>query len=205
MRFDYGTHSRTFDNSRRVIKRASTWRRISARRSTYARLLLISNHISWHFRANIHGCAKSNVRILNEWHSGFPARFPYVHCYSRGPSELIAHIIRSTVWHILFHSEITRCGDNIQRSIDRRSGARKVRKIASPSIGAENAGRRNRRVRTVSRRRARARAEYDKPSAHTAQVRAVFEQLRAGRKAAFLSPLHRASVRRREREMAKPW
>lgn len=45
---------------------------------------------------------------------------------------------------------------------------------------------------------------HEKPSAHTAQVRAVFEQLRAGRKAAFLSPLHRASARRREREMAKP-
>jgi len=51
---------------------------------------------------------------------------------------------------------------------------------------------------------AAARAEYGKPSAHTTQVRAVFEQLRTGRKAAFLSPLHRASARRREREMAKP-
>lgn len=48
-------------------------------------------------------------------------------------------------------------------------------------------------------------ARRETERAHTAQVRAVFEQLRAGRKAAFLSPLHRASARRREREMAKPW
>lgn len=79
-----------------------------------------------------------------------------------------------------------------RKSHPRRSG-RKRRGAFERSAGSR------------SRRWARARAEYDKPSAHTAQVRAVFEQLRAGRKAAFLSPLHRASVRRREREMAKPW
>lgn len=83
-----------------------------------------------------------------------------------------------------------------------RPGNLRWRSLVSRSTDRLNAAQRQERGEE-STGRSDARVRNDKPSAHSAQVRAVFEQLRAGRKAVFLSPLHRASARRREREMAK--
>lgn len=88
----------------------------------------------------------------------------------------------------------------------------KIAETTLPGVSTNRKPRRRSNSRSRSRdaieigvSNARAERERETERAHTAQVRAVFEQLRAGRKAAFLSPLHRASARRREREMAKPW
>lgn len=89
----------------------------------------------------------------------------------------------------------------------------------SGSIGKASSGRPEaearpkwRWVRRASKAMRGAARENEKPigsvsknkTERTAQVREVFEQLRAGQKAACLSPLHRASARG-EREMAKRW